>query len=1364
MVLSSIPNKAHSNNPFSKSDIGAQSAWKGFSSQTLYIASRIASDANDYNFFPEDIEDLVVKKDESVIEAIQVKNISSDLTLSSLASTKSSKSGEGFFKRICSLHIDYPSFSKVRIIYFNKLGDEITGFLNGNKDCRKSILKKLTNNHDIEANCAEWLLSSLVFERVSDEQLQVTIFDQLKDCVPIMAAPDLSQSLLVQYVSDLSKIKGSTNLKQWQEQIYQIGTDIAAIDGYYKEYQKSLLRLCDLTLDKNLEQLKNEFEQGVSAHPAHIRNSLDFHRTIWLNKIAETMEKDKAVIVKGVSGQGKSALCYRYLIDHYPERLVFCVRRVESSRQAENLAIALKGIAKHTNSMIVYIDVNPGEQQWVLLIQELQARGVSVPVLVSIREEDFKMTQVDGSSVNFEVIEVNLSKQEAENIFGVFTTLSPHPQFRSFEEAWTRFGLEGPFIEFAYLLTNNQTLKQRLQAQIKNLLRESHPDSWFSLLQLVCFAGKTGCPLIFDNAKKEVSGNNTFAAIQRLSDEYLIRRSEDGVYIEALHPLRAQIICNVLMEEIGEDSSALMLSVLKCIDSNYLPLFLMEYFSNHSYSSNIIAKVAVVEQQDWIACAGLIRTMLWLDVKRYVELNHEVIDDLIIKYGAGWLSFLPLDTSGLLRSDKFIVERLASSLQNIRTEDINAEIDRIRKALTSLQIDYAATDLLIANCKPPSCIPMDDNEWSMFGYSLFWFAKRRREIVIPFTVEQLLENLLSGDIKSRADAILGIYEQSYADYYNAAIEVLSARMIEEYFIVHLSITDEEVQCYCIPPVFDNHKTTNTAKNFNHYWKMKVLHILDHMYTEKEYIEVTLIGVDLLQDLGIRALDHKARIHKSNRSNAWITEINAWKKSRIDYGYRPDSWENYLNRIDQIRRIASKLISDTIVDIEFLYKKQRHSKERWDKLSIDLSSLKQLLFQAVLLPKTVVDPYCLYREDMKDDILNSTQKEPAILGLSFNLYTNFRKSFDDTYRQLELFYDQFAEVLLARINRQNLDHINNPRLPLINLFNSAKALWAMQKEYKILFSNYRTIEHDFEKLEIEGMLTLVNIWAHVFENPMKGYAIAYDAKQLYRKSCDTIEQAFKEALILISGEAHTIDSKTYLLTGFNPLAGDMVEDKYKNVVLVLRDVYKQALSYNSVRWYLETQASELIYVPIYNEVPLGSGFQLPPYRILDVNESQLSTTLFPAELPVSLYSILGVAFEELDQWQLAAGYLGVVKMQITQYNDVISILSASTVICESGLVKYISMFSNQMSEMITKLLDSITLPLKTLELVADEDVVDAFGIIQSVFDDMQTIYEQISTLQKIGELEQKIDNAVGCMLLLKPYVLKGARIKFNNNTE
>lgn len=89
---------------FQKSDMGAQAAWKGFSSQTYYIAARLISDEQGYEYYPEDIEDLVVKKNGIIVEAVQIKNISTALTLSSLALAKTSKGGEGFLT-VCVVYM-----------------------------------------------------------------------------------------------------------------------------------------------------------------------------------------------------------------------------------------------------------------------------------------------------------------------------------------------------------------------------------------------------------------------------------------------------------------------------------------------------------------------------------------------------------------------------------------------------------------------------------------------------------------------------------------------------------------------------------------------------------------------------------------------------------------------------------------------------------------------------------------------------------------------------------------------------------------------------------------------------------------------------------------------------------------------------------------------------------------------------------------------------------------------------------------------------------------------------------------------------------------------------------------------------------
>lgn len=71
-----------------KSDIGARAAWKGFSSQTTYIAYRLMILEDEFDMFPENVEDLMIKEGNEVKELIQIKNISADLSLSDFKPSK----------------------------------------------------------------------------------------------------------------------------------------------------------------------------------------------------------------------------------------------------------------------------------------------------------------------------------------------------------------------------------------------------------------------------------------------------------------------------------------------------------------------------------------------------------------------------------------------------------------------------------------------------------------------------------------------------------------------------------------------------------------------------------------------------------------------------------------------------------------------------------------------------------------------------------------------------------------------------------------------------------------------------------------------------------------------------------------------------------------------------------------------------------------------------------------------------------------------------------------------------------------------------------------------------------------------------
>lgn len=64
------------------------------------------------------------------------------------------------------------------------------------------------------------------------------------------------------------------------------------------------------------EELKTEYKLGVDARPAHIRENLDIVREKWMRMINDKLNNNNIVVLKGASGQGKSSLAYRYLIDN----------------------------------------------------------------------------------------------------------------------------------------------------------------------------------------------------------------------------------------------------------------------------------------------------------------------------------------------------------------------------------------------------------------------------------------------------------------------------------------------------------------------------------------------------------------------------------------------------------------------------------------------------------------------------------------------------------------------------------------------------------------------------------------------------------------------------------------------------------------------------------------------------------------------------------------------------------------------------------------------------------------------------------------------------------------------------------------
>lgn len=405
---------------------------------------------------------------------------------------------------------------------------------------------------------------------------------------------------------------------------------------------------------------------------------------------------------------------------------------------------------------------------------------------------------------------------------------------------------------------------------------------------------------------------------------------------------------------------------------------------------------------------------------------------------------------------------------------------------------------------------------------------------------------------------------------------------------------------------------------------------------------------------------------------------------------------------------------------------------------------------VLLPKNIVDPYCLYREDTaSNDNLNKLMntKSPTISGLSLHLYENFRKSFNDTYSDFYIFLDSFSDILDLRIKREEFSQSKNPRLTLINLCGVAQALFQMQQEYNKLFLSYAAKDYlTFEQNEKEAMLTFLNLWHHILNNLPRGYAVSYDAKQYYRKTSNLVRDGFKKGVskmgrAIIVDKSADADSKTvYLLKDYDPFQLIPIENIIKNACLKLREQWKDAIGFQSMRWYLETQWPKMVFVPLYKGVPMSVGFKMPLCEILAVDEEeQLVTPLFPTEIPVEIYHKLDINFSKIELWFKAVSHISKLRLLLIQYNDVIKHISGESDTQEQGLVIYLQALLNDIIDTITNVLEFMKPGISILSITGDAGVAELFDFVIATLRKTEVIDDIIQSRQPFEELPEQLKN-------------------------
>lgn len=1058
-----------------KSDIGARAAWKGFSSQTVYIAYRLMLLEDKLDLYPENVEDLMIKNKNRVDELVQIKNLRDDLTLSDFKP----KEADSFFRRI----LEYKSADLViKIISFGNIGPELEQLNKRKKEGINSFKNKMLkyNYTDEDIN---WIIEHIEIKKENEEQLKQEIFKKLKDDFKTSIGADIIFDCLINYISNLSRNVEMTNKIMWDNKVKNIIKDIISIKGMHEQYGKTILNLSDYKSDKTTEVLSEEYRNCVNAKPYHIRNNLDIYRERWIKKIIDAYKENNIVLIRGISGQGKSSLAYRFLIDNFNEDFVFVVEHVSDIKQAEDILVAISGLARSkTKETIIYIDISPYDTSWKWILEQIQKRNLNIKVLITIREEDYKRSNISSALYELKEIEITLEKEEAEELYNTYGS----QYFLSFEDAWHNFGKKGPFMEFIYLLSEKQKLEDKLENQIDNIIEnEIDADTWLKLLLIVSFAGKDNYKINFELLTQKVNLNNFSKILKNLQKEYLIKLDENSKYIISTHALRAKILSDIIMKKIYVDKIELIIDVLSCT-TEYYPSLIVEFlYENLDCADKFLEKATSMEYKTWDSYASLIRSVLWLDTyKLYKEkevqfdYGNQICNDSFSLLFVG-------DVTGYLDYNR---EDAVKLLEQVNKEAVKTIKEKIE--LNQFEIKYFYTDLLLNNIKDNVINKhiLIEDDYSKVGYVLFWLAKRN-----IYFKDIRIDNINLLKLDQILDLMVGLKIQKLDDAYFMVLNKIKKQVIRKYNIVSLEENNE------ISVKFLNKINDNTENNFFER-VMEVIYCMRRLYYDKSQYNVKIIGTDLLEWFEIP--DTEKHIKYNRLHLDWLTDINRQLIDIDDYNKRIDSWKEYKKSIDDINELILEFIKKYCNGLDYYYRSNNTIKLMGSNLINLRNDIIEKSKKINKSPKCTVNKYGI------DNMLYSFRKNQAEMSKSadntMNFINNNRREFG-ICRKYEKFLSSFVnfinqrdQAFISKVKNYNNNSISTSGY---NISQSLNNYTDFHIEYKKIFGECLTNEYLYDQLK-----NLQLFW-EIFcnESIIKCKSKLYDIKLLRKNK----EKKFKE---------------------------------------------------------------------------------------------------------------------------------------------------------------------------------------------------------------------------------------------------------------
>lgn len=1087
------------------SGIGASASYRGYRLQALYTLYRVLEGGEHFIFQLEGFEDLdVLSSEGKLLELVQVKAKDENLTISSLEPGKK----DAFFRRVLNRHSS-SSNAQEKVVSFGPFGPEILDAWAKDGPRREEHITTLAG-HKYTRDQVLDLISRIKLVREEEKNIEQAVLARLRESmlgIDSKAAFELLHAWL--YVK--AEAKARISHKDIIERINSVGKFIAERSAYHEEWCRSIVPL-EIDQKLNTHALRDEFYRGIAARYEHIVAGVDLPREERIEQIHEAFKSARVVIVRGNSGQGKSALAYRYLHTHVLNQWRYEIPLIQDSMHARSIALALRGKMNAVEvPLFVYIDVRPGNTAWIELVQAL-SRYPQAHVLVTIREEDWNRTSVSGHEFDFREIELRFDEGEARGIYGALVERQKLPHVLAFEDAWTGFGKTGPLLEFSYFLVQNESLRDRLKQQVGELrnevrLRRLMPEE-LQLLRCVSVASANGARLDLKILARELELPEPGASVQRFEREYFLRKSGDGRYVEGLHPIRSELLCDLLTDGVFEPwIHGAEIAVRSMVDED-LEFFLLHTFSRRRKDLTALIEVLMnFHSRTWTGMAGILRALIWVCVRDYVDRNEAVIREAYEHFGNGWYAALMPDIGNMEAIAPGVVQSIFGPLHELIPDEVLQRVTALQSRLSPAHEALELVRLWFSSCACPPIAPGSALDWKGVGEILFWAG----HLGLPTALQlrpQATE-IQRAMVDMPLDVVADLVQALHLLRDDEALRLLDEkrplwveRLQREMLIPVLEDDGETIRAHFLldPEEMAGLKTPtpeqNPSTNFFFRETSARVNLLRRLFPSRSVIATqgygqSSLGIELPFDETTKAIPAK------NLTPANLVRVNAWFIRLGEYLFRGETWADYAQRIMEIRRQNLEVVEDLISTLSCYFRKtgpvvielEGISEDRW-------SAAQKGRDRQPLLPKVAVDEWGFITEGMSEDRQDNVPKPQiadvrlalrchkpyldamrAYLGGLYNFFFQAPESF---YFGIKRGMNTEARNTIDRIVEEKTQTRDPGHLSTHNLSNSLKALPSFHREFRARFSSI-VPAGDLEQLEIGEsgrLLRLFCLW-HFF---------------------------------------------------------------------------------------------------------------------------------------------------------------------------------------------------------------------------------------------------------------------------------------------